>query len=185
MKEFQNQMYTTVDGRSIELRLIGPHDSVEELTSLLNKSYQTLADMGLNYLAASQDHHVTRRRINKAYMCIIGICSGEIVSTISLYKNSPSQDSKWYSNPFVAKVGQFAVLPEFRKFGLGSMMMDMVEREARKLSGIQELALDTAETADHLVKFYKARAYRIKETVSWDITNYRSFVMSKSLDGSE
>lgn len=58
--------------------------------------------------------------------------------------------------------------------------MDKVELHAHEL-GVKELALDTCEDAAHLIKYYESRGYRFIEHVKWDLVNYRSVVMSKSL----
>jgi len=60
--------------------------------------------------------------------------------------------------------------------------MDIVEADAFKMKNVRELALDTAETAHHLIEFYKKRNYRYIETIQWNVTNYKSVVLSKSLD---
>lgn len=174
--------YQIGENAFVELREWTSNDSIKSLTSLLNKSYKFLLDMGLNYVAATQDESVTLIRIEKAYKCFVGIYEGEIIATISLYNDSSSTNCKWYNESFVAKVGQFAVLPAFQRFGLGHKMMEIVEHEAAALENISEIALDTAETAYHLIKYYEKRGYRYIETIKWDVTNYKSVVMSKSLE---
>ena len=173
--------YNFNDDEYIEFRLHSSEDSIEELTQLLHKSYKVLADMGLNYVAATQDHSITLNRARHAYKCYIGMYKNKIVSTISLYSPEPSDKSSWYNKDFVAKIGQFAVEPELQKYGIGSKMMDIVEEEARRIKNVRELALDTAETAHHLIDFYKKREYRYVETIQWDVTNYKSVVLSKAL----
>ncbi len=166
----------------IEFRLLSPDDSIEELTRLLNKSYKALADMGLNYVAATQDSSITIKRTSCAYKCYVGIYKEKIAATISLYGPGPSDKSSWYSKEHVAKFGQFAVAPELQKYGIGGKMMDIVEEEAGRMRNVRELALDTAETAYHLIGFYKKRGYRYVETIQWDETNYKSVVLSKLLN---
>ena len=173
--------YCFNENEHVEFRLFSKDDSIEELTKLLNKSYKVLADMGLNYVAATQDSDITLRRIKGAYKCYIGIYKGEIISTICLYPPSPSDVSSWYNKDFVAKIGQFAVSPELQKYGIGSKMMDIVEDEARNMENVKEIALDTAETAHHLIAFYRKRGYKYIETISWDMTNYNSVILSKAL----
>ncbi|HYE82201.1 MAG TPA: GNAT family N-acetyltransferase [Clostridia bacterium] len=173
--------YSFDDGEHIEFRLLSSNDSIEELTQLLHKSYKVLADMGLKYVAAAQDSSITLSRTSQAYKCYIGIHKNMIVSTISLYSPKPSDNSSWYNKDFVAKFGQFAVAPELQRYGIGGKMLDIVEEEARRINGVRELALDTAETAYHLIGFYKKRGYRYVETIKWDVTNYRSVVLSKPL----
>lgn len=179
----QNDLHTFhfKDKEYIEFRLISEEDSIEELTQLLHKSYKALADKGLKYVATYQDKSITLKRIKSAYKCYIGIHNNEIVSTISLYSPKPSGVSNWYDNDFVAKFGQFAVLPELQKYGIGSRMMDIIEHDAQNMKDIRELALDTAETAYYLIGYYKKRGYRSVERIKWDMTNYHSVVLSKSL----
>ncbi|WIV11169.1 GNAT family N-acetyltransferase [Proteiniborus sp. MB09-C3] len=173
--------YSFNDDEYIEFRLLSSGDSIEELTQLLHKSYKILADMGLNYVAATQNHSITLKRATHAYKCYIGMYKNKIISTISLYGPEPSEKSSWYSKGFVAKFGQFAVAPEFQKYGIGSKMMDIVEEEAKTIKNVTELAIDTAESAHHLIEFYKKREYRYVETIQWDFANYKSVILSKTL----
>jgi len=94
----------------------------------------------------------------------------------------PSDKSSWYGKDNVAKFGQFAVDPELQKYGIGGKMIDMVEAEAGRITNVTELAPDTAETAYHLIDFYKKRGYRYVETIQWNETNYKSVVMSKPIN---
>lgn len=169
------------DNECIEIRLISKGDSIKELTKLLHKSYKVLADMGLKFVATYQDESITMNRIKDAYRCYVGIYREQIVSTVSLYSPKASDNSNWYNKSCVAKFGQFAVLPELQKCGIGSRMMDILENDAKQINGVTELALDTSETAYHLIDYYKGRGYRYVETIKWSMTNYRSVVLSKSL----
>ena len=58
--------------------------------------------------------------------------------------------------------------------------MQFIEEHARK-RGVTELACDTSEQATHLIAWYTRLGYRFIEHVKWDVTNYRSVVMSKTL----
>jgi ribosomal protein S18 acetylase RimI-like enzyme len=75
---------------------------------------------------------------------------------------------------------QFGVEPGLQRRGIGSILLDLVERRARE-TGAGELALDTAEGAAHLIKLYEKRGYRFVEHADWEKTNYRSVVLSKRL----
>ena len=63
------------------VRLLGPDDSLEELTGLLNRAYKSLADMGLNYVASWQGVDITKRRLENA-LCFVVEIDGRIVGTI-------------------------------------------------------------------------------------------------------
>jgi len=170
-----------IDINNVQIRLYKEGDSIPVITSMLNQAYKQLLDMGLRYLAASQDDTETIKRLSKAYKAYIATYKGQIIGTVSLYKYKPNDISKWYNQSFVSKVGQFAVLPKYQSSGIGSLMMDKVESDAKDLEGIEELALDTAETAHHLISYYSNRDYVYKETIKWPRANYNSVIMSKVL----
>jgi ribosomal protein S18 acetylase RimI-like enzyme len=58
--------------------------------------------------------------------------------------------------------------------------MELVEDRARR-TGADEIALDTAEEAGVLIAWYQRLGYRLVDTADWEITNYRSVVLSKRL----
>ena len=175
-----DKVYSKKSGDELVIRLYDSSDSISEITALLHLSYKRLADLGFRFMATHQDDSETERRLKKG-TSYLAISKGKIISTISLYfKNEESYNSKWYRNEGVAHFGQFGVLPEYQKKGIGNFMMDIVENEATKL-GAKEISLDTAEGAEHLIKFYEQREYRFIEYVQWEVTNYRSVIMSKEL----
>ncbi|PYZ96370.1 GNAT family N-acetyltransferase [Alteribacter lacisalsi] len=164
----------------IEYREFDPAaDRIDQLTQVLNLAYKQLADMGLYYVAASQGSDVTLKRIQHA-RCFIAVADGGIIGTISYYKPGTKTDCRWYSQPGVGVVGQFGILPSWQGSGVGGTLLEMAERAAEK-SGACELALDTAETADHLIDYYQKRGYRFVAQTNWEATNYRSVILSKKL----
>lgn len=171
----------TVKLDGIIYRKIMAEDDLEAITILLNQSYKKLYDMGLHYVAANQDLHTTKERIEEAHTCYVGVLDQEIIATIALYEPKPSKSCAWYNQDYVAKIGQFAVKEDLQGYGIGSRMMALAENEARKIKNVRALALDTAETAHHLIDFYKKRGYEYIEKVSWKSTNYESLILSKSL----
>jgi len=62
MKPKDTCFFTFNDTESVEFRVLSKEDSIEELTLLLNRAYKTLADLGLNYVAATQGQDVTLKR---------------------------------------------------------------------------------------------------------------------------
>lgn len=179
-------MTKTFNLSDIVLRIINPADSVEEINALLLSAYKPLAEAGMRYAASHEDAEATRRNIEDGE-CHLGIFQHKIVSCAVL--RIPNKSGKtgwkangpiWYISPGVATFGRFAVSPELQGLGLGSQMMNVLERRAKEL-GFSELALDTSEHADQLIKMYKKRNYRFIEFHQWSITNYRSVVLSKAL----
>ena len=168
-------IYNDIEIRKFDLT----RDSVSELTGVLNRSYKQLSDMGFRFHATFQDDEVTLDRIKNAY-CLIGLKEEKIIATISYYTECGPEYCRWYDIEGVGHFGQFGVEPELQKNGIGSKMMELVEEHSLQ-RGDEELALDTAEGAHHLIEIYTKREYRFIEYVQWEVTNYRSVIMSKKL----
>lgn len=167
-------------GNGIEIRTFRIDlDDIDQLTHVLNTAYKQLADMGLKYLASHQKSDITYERIKDAY-CLIALKENSIVRTISYYSPGIKDGTRWYEREGVGVFGQFGVLPKFQSTGIGSALIELIEKKAAD-EGVEELALDTAEQAIHLINYYSKRGYRFIEYTSWDVTNYRSVIMSKKL----
>lgn len=153
---------------------------IEELTIVLNRAYKQLADMGLKYVASHQDSSITYERIEHAY-CLVAIEENKIVGTISFYPPGSKKACDWYKKEGIAVIGQFGILPEYQGTGLGKKLLDEIELYGSKQKEVIEIALDTAEKADHLIGMYASRGYKFVEYADWDMTNYRSVIMSKKI----
>ena len=154
-------------------------DDIEQLTHVLNRAYKQLADMGLMYVASYQKSDVTFARIQDGY-CLVAIQDDSIVGTATYYPSGTKGGSHRYEKEGVGVIGQFGVLPELQSTGVGSALLESIEQNAFE-DGAEELALDTAEGASHLRSYYSKRGYRFIEYTDWEVTNYRSVIMSKSL----
>jgi len=172
---------------AVMIRLFTLDDSVPELTHLLHRAYAQLAARGFNYVACDQSDDMTRRRIFGAE-CYVAVAEGTMIGTItfrlpgSKSAAAPAAPAPaWYRRPDVAKVNQLAVDPAWQRNGIGSLLLDHLERRAAA-SGAAELALDTAEGAAHLIELYARRGYRFVEHVQWPGLNYRSVILSKRMD---
>jgi ribosomal protein S18 acetylase RimI-like enzyme len=172
-------IHCSAAGAEILIRPIAESDSIIEMTGLLHRSYKVLADMGFRYFASHQTPEQTEDRIRSGE-CFVGTSNGAIVATVTFYAPPCKSRALWYERPDVGHFGQFAVEPALQRSGIGSRLMDHVETIARE-RGLAELACDTAEGAAHLVSYYSGRGYRFIDHVQWDVTNYRSVVMSKRL----
>jgi GNAT superfamily N-acetyltransferase len=158
-------------------------ETIKELTELLHLSYKRLADMGLKFVATYQTPEYTKSFLKNGECFVIINEDEKIIATV-MYYNSPFMKEKdtpaWYLNDNVAYFGKFAVHPDYQCKGIGGKMMDFLEEYA-KSKGKTELALDTSEKALHLIKHYGEKGYRFIQHHQWDVTNYRSVVMSKKL----
>lgn len=163
------------------IRRLQESDSIPAITRLLHEAYAPLAAMNLRFTATHQDDAVTRGRLSRGLPWVAEL-EGEIVATVTLYPAvSESGCCPWYREPGVFSFGQFAVRPDLQRHGLGTRLITLLENEAA-CRGATELALDTAEDAHHLIRWYEKLGFRFIQFADWSSTNYRSVVMSKSLE---
>ena len=113
--------------------------------------------------------------------CLVGEVDGRIIATVTWYGPGGGSGCDWYRRPDVAIFGQLAVSPNEQGRGIGSRLIAEVERRSKQ-AGATELALDTAEPAQHLVDYYGRRGYRFVEHAQWTGKTYRSVIMSKRLE---
>lgn len=165
----------------LQIRALREDDDVPAITALLHAAYAPLAEAGFRYLASHQDDEVTLRRLGAGWP-YVGVRSGQLVATVTLRASEPDSACAWYRRPGVFSFGQFAVLPALQRSGIGHRLIQRIEQDATT-RGATELALDTAEGAVHLCRWYSRLGYRFIQHVSWHETNYRSVVLSKSLLG--
>lgn len=161
------------------IRPLKDSDSFEDLTALLHRAYRVLADMGLRYLATHQDVATTRERASRGH-CFVLDDAGTLVGTVTYFPSPPEADMPLAGRADVAYFGQMAVEPSRQGRGFGARLVAHVEALARR-DGKAEIALDTAEPAHHLIDWYTRLGYRVVGRVQWDVTNYRSVIMSKAL----
>lgn len=187
MKDPKSQVFNTktLDTSAIEIDLYDrATDSLEQITHLLHRAYATLAARGFNYVAATQTAVVTESRLSagKGYI-VRQKGNDQIIGTITYYttaRDAPDEPD-YYKKVAVGHFGQFAVVPEMQKLGLGSRLVEFAESLARA-DGKDELACDTAEGATDLIEYYTSRGYKLIEHHQWDKACYRSVILSKSLD---
>lgn len=164
---------------ALDIRPWSPQVPVSSITALLHAAYAPLAAMGLRFLATHQDDRMTLRRLSRGW-AFLAYAGDTMVGTISFYPPDAANDCRWYRRPGVFSFGQFGVLPSYQHQGIGRTLLAHVETRAA-LEGAHELALDTAEGAAHLIRWYQALGYRQVDLVSWRDTNYQSVVLSKAL----
>lgn len=163
----------------LTIRLLQPEDSLEEITLLLNRAYQRLADLGFNYTAVDQTVEVTRSRI-KSCECYVAMLDGRLVGTVNLELNGREKPDWMQGRKDAAYASQLGVDPEARHLGIGSKLMDAAEDHARK-AGFSCIAGDTSEGARYLLDFYGRRGYEVLDHHQWPGKSYRSVVLVKQL----
>ena len=164
----------------LHIRPLQPDDSLAALTALLHRAYARLGALGLNYTAVDQDEASTARRVAGGH-CLLAFWEGQLAGTVLLQPTYAQNDCAYFTRPGVAALHQFAVEPGLQGHGIGRALMQAGEDWARA-QGFEELALDTAEPATHLVALYQGLGYEPVSHVQWPGKVYRSVVMSKRLD---
>lgn len=149
-----------------------PHE-VSTITKLVNVAYKELADMGLNYTATYQNDDKTKERISKGRCFVLKDSSDKILGTILMTVEN------YFTNSNTAYLGQFGVLPEFKKNGLGTKLMEFCENLAME-EGFSGIQLDTAIPAKHLVDWYQRRGYKIVGQEHYEGKTYDSYVFEKT-----
>lgn len=172
-------LITEMSLEEIIIRPLDKNDSLVELTNLLHRAYAQLGAMNLNYTAVDQPVEVTIRRLDDS-QSFVAQHKNRIVGTVTIKRPIPDSAAHWYRTSEVVHLAQFGVEPSYQGVGIGSALLDRAEVWART-EGFDELAIDTAEPASHLLAFYDKRGYRFIGHIQWEGKRYRSVILSKRL----
>jgi ribosomal protein S18 acetylase RimI-like enzyme len=166
------------DQDPIAIRRWKDSDSLEVLTDLLHRAYAQHAAEGRVFFAYYQGVDDTRHRISKGE-CWVAFRGGSLVGTVTIV--CPYRPPAGY--PASSSAGTFyqlAVLPEERRRGLGTRLLDLAESRLREL-GADAAVIDTSCEAAELLMWYQRRGYARAGSWKWEVTNYDSVVLRKEL----
>ena len=163
----------------LSIRPLSAADSLVELTHLLHRAYARLGSMGLNFTAVNQTPEVTAQRI-RGGECLVAEWSQVLAGTIVVQPTYQKSECDYFTRHGVAAVHQFGVEPTLQSHGIGRALLAAAESWASERS-YGEVAMDTAEPATHLIKFYERLGYCQVGVVQWSGKVYRSVVMRKVL----
>jgi GNAT superfamily N-acetyltransferase len=144
-------------------------DDVSAITALLHAAYGGYAAHGFRYTAATQDDARTAARLTAGVAFVARNDDGALVGTVTYYgAPSPSEAASiaWYRRLDVGNFGQFAVAPELQRGGVGTALLDAVERRARE-DGKSQLACETNAANAPLVAYYVRRGFREVARFVW------------------
>lgn len=164
---------------AIEIRPLARDDSLDELTSMLHRAFSTLGRMGIDCTCVNQTLETTARRVRLGD-CHVAVREGRLIGTVTLHRPERRSESRWYRQPDVASLHQFAVDPRFQGTGCGKALLEAATNWAKD-RGYGELALDTPALAAHLVEFYRSQGFRLVEEVQLPGKAYRSAVLSRTI----
>lgn len=164
----------------ILVRHFQPEDSLELLTELVHTAYAPHAALGLRYWGTHQTVSDTAQRLASGCGFVAEI-EGQIAGTITLRPPQPDSTVALYRDVHTWSIGQFAVAPAYKGFGIGLALHEHV-LEAARLRGGRRMALDTAVPAEGLISMYRRWGYEIAGEHDWrPHTNYLSVLMVRSL----
>ena len=163
----------------IDIREHSVTDSAAEIAALLQTSYADLASRGYNFPGVDQTEEKTAERIAHG-ICLVAESAGTLVGTILIRGPFRWAPSPYLMRDDVAYFMSFAVLPEWRKYGVGGQLLAQAEAFAAA-AGYAHLCVDTATTTPEIIDYYVRRGYAPIEEMQWPGKNYRSLVLSKAL----
>jgi GNAT superfamily N-acetyltransferase len=163
----------------LTIRRATEHEDFARLTEILHLAYAFNAERGFHFLATHQDESVTRERLLSG-IGFVGFVGDELVGTVCVY-HPASRDGTYQPPHSFASFGQFGVDPAYKGRGFGHALYTEAENWCRS-QGIEELLLDTADEAHHLISMYEAWGFEIRGAVDYrPVVNYTSVVMGKML----
>ncbi|MYS22180.1 Acetyltransferase (GNAT) family protein [Streptomyces sp. DvalAA-14] len=165
----------------VALRAFREGDAAE-VTDLLHRAYAELGAQGLNFTAVDQDEETTLSRAS-AGACWVVVARGRIVATgtVSLPPHEGLRTLTRHARVSTrAWLNQLAVDPSLRGHGYARLLREQGFAWARG-AGATSIGLDTALSADHLVRLYRGWDFTHRDTIQVPGKVYRSVVMTRSL----
>ena len=157
----------------------------EEITELLHASYREHLEAGRQYYAAVQTVEQTRARLEGSY-CAVAYDGDTMVGTMSfrIHRKEDASRRKWYEDDVYIYGGQLAVLPSYRNSKVVALMAMKVAR-LKEVREAKSSIADTSVDAHELVANYLKMGFQIVDMISWDTTNYYSYVFRRNQSGKE
>ena len=129
--------------------------------------------MWLNFNATFQDYELTAEGILEGRTFVLEMAD-KIIATMKLQaRNAIDNRSCLY-------IGRFAVDPNLQGQGLGLFLLNLAEKLAKRENYIC-MQLDTAQPAQHLIKFYQDYGFKIMKSTYFEGKTYCSWIMEKNL----
>lgn len=157
----------------IEVRLVRSED-IPRLRVLLNSAYKKLSDMGLNFSATFQDDESVGAGLHEGRTIVLIRKDHEIIGTMKI-RNHNAIDAR----PALY-LSRFAVRPDLQGAGLGLHLLQLAETIALR-EKCECLQLDTAQPAEHLIKFYTKYGFKIVRPIYYEGKTYTSWILQKKL----
>ncbi|MDR6224691.1 GNAT family N-acetyltransferase [Desmospora profundinema] len=152
------------------IRRAEPADS-QAIRQQLHRAYRPIKKQGFNMEATDVSLRAVEESIwqDEIYVLVDG--ENRIQGTVRLQEND---------EPTVDTLGWFSVSPHLKGQGLGKMLMQVAEEQARK-RGRRKLYLDTAKDHPWLPRFYEKFGYKKTGVIRWPGQNFEAVQFEKEL----
>lgn len=186
-RRFPDEGYLFEDLRRLIERLepisiapIQPDDDAMAVFRLVQRAYAPLAAEGLRFTATYQNASQIMSRLHEDRGFLIRR-QGQIIGAFGMtYPEKPNYGD-WVCPGSLASFQLFCVDPDCQGLGVGTRALRHMERLAKEW-GAEWLALDTADTAAHLISFYRRNGFERVGSVDYrPSTNYLSVVLAKPI----
>lgn len=150
----------------------------EEITKVLNLSYEDWVNKNLLYRAATQTVTMTMERMKEGF-CILAYEAGKIIGVVTVHIIQKEKEKrKWYEDEKYGEISQLAVLPQYRN---GKVLVGLILYGRKcifnKEQGLASFLFDTSVQANSLLRMYIGVGSQIVDYISWSGTNYYSYVL--------
>lgn len=153
-------------------------DNVARLTEFFHRAYAEHASQGRRFFGSYQSVEDTRRRVQKGE-CWVAAVDDDFVGSVTV--SGPGGFAAGYpASPRAGSFAQLAVDPRWRGAGLGSALLVLAEDRLAAL-GCDAVVIDTSSEAGDLIAWYERKGYEAVGRWRWQVTNYDSTVLRKSL----
>lgn len=146
-------------------------EDLELLLALTHRSYAGNRELGFHFYG-SRETIEDVREVHAAGALWKLVDAGRLIGSIRL--------QEYPDHPGALYINRMCVEPSEQRRGLGNVLLRFAEAEAGR-RGLGNLKLDTAKNFEKLVSWYARKGFRVISEIQWDVTNYRSVVMEKTL----
>jgi len=161
---------------TIHIRELAPEDSLEELTSLINRAYARVAALGYRLAGTYQDVEQTRHRVARG-ACFVAVLDDTLVGTVTICPGFPNETCAYLARPNLAYRFQFAVEERLQRHGIGGMLRKQASLWARNY-GFTELGADTAEGYTEQINAMTKEGFIKVDRIRWPGDDFHSTVLA-------
>lgn len=160
----------------VQVRRWHEEEKIDEITSLLHAAYGAPPQARSNFTADTASPGAVHQRANSG-TTFLAEDGNQVIGIITLRTDNATL---LFRQPGVRVIDLFAIHPHRSKEGVGRLLLDAAENEARQ-HNVTALAIDTAEISESLAEFLKSAGFREVGDHPGREKDHRSILMAKWL----